>query len=165
MQWFWSPRKLSLSLFPFFPHLFAVPGFSISELCYLLVSSHWKPRALSTFGYFECLTHLYLVLLPELDLQEDLRPHSPALLFLGVTVSSWVSVPLPYDQYCFTVSSPHEFIHTVHQGLGYLPPGSIRIVTNLSNQNALQHKLLTPWPYSILFPYPFPDQFLSENPG
>ena len=24
MQWFWSPRKLSLSLFPLFPHLFAM---------------------------------------------------------------------------------------------------------------------------------------------
>jgi len=70
-----EPKKIKSVTVSILPHLFAVTVFSVSELSCLLVSSPWKPRALCTFGYFECLAHLYLFLLPELDLQEDLRPH------------------------------------------------------------------------------------------
>ena len=55
LQWFWSPRKWSLSLFPLFPHLFAMklwdlmPWSSFIE-CWILSQFFHSPLSLSSIG-------------------------------------------------------------------------------------------------------------------
>ena len=64
LQWFWSPRKWSLSLFPLFPHLFAMkwwdwmPWSYIFE-CWVVSQLFHSPLSLSSRGSLVPLCFLW----------------------------------------------------------------------------------------------------------